>query len=255
MLLFMIRSSAVWCIPVPGRADAAKNRVSANADALELRRLIVYHFPFRFRSWQQRDAMYLDTACIALIGVCALIGLVNGLGAELVSWLASATAAVGVYLVRHWIGGTFMTWLHNRFPQTHFDTVLARFTALIATFFILYLLVSAALDAVRLRVEGNEKPNLLWRLYGLCAGAVKGVALLIVVVWLVDASRPTAARLVGEHNYARYSAALDRAYAVAASRAAADALRTRCGLAGTLMGNVEDAFAAAIAVTNTVVAP
>jgi len=241
--------------PIYARAPAASEPASARAGALELRRPIVYHFPFRFRSWHQRDVMYLDAACIVLIGVCALIGLINGLSAELVSWLAAAGAAAGVYAVRRWVAGAFMTWLHGRFPQTHFDTVLARFTALLVTFFVLYLLISAALDAVRLRIEGDQKPHVLWRVYGLCAGAIKGVALLVVLVWLADASKPTASRLLGAQDYARYTAALDLAHMVAAGRAAADTLRSRGGLVGTVMGNVELAFGAAVAVTNTVAAP
>ncbi|GEM_PF-1895327 len=189
--------------------------------------------------------MYLDGGLLALIGVFALVGLWKGIGAEVVSLAAVGGALLTTFAARTLLLNGVLGWLHRQFPQARFDGVLAKFAALIVTVFVVYLLLSAALDAVRVRLVGRPSPSFIARVYGMLLGGFKGALVMVVLVWLADLTKPLAGRVLNADDVAHYEEVLDQAQLVVASRSALGLLCERCPLMSNTLWAAAAAFQAA----------
>ncbi len=196
--------------------------------------------------------MYLDGGLLALVGVFAVVGLLKGIGAEVVSLTAVCGALVTTLAARTLLLNGVLGWLHRQFPQARFNGVLAQFAALIVTVFVVYLLLSAVLDAVRMRMVGRQSPSFIARIYGMLLGGVKGALVMVALVWLADLTKPLADRVLNAGDVAQYEEMLDQAQLVVASRSAVGLLRERCPLMSNTLCAAEAAFQAMPAATNNV---
>jgi uncharacterized membrane protein required for colicin V production len=217
-------------------------------------RPFVYH-PIVFTNYATVNWVYLDVGLLALLAVFAIVGLLKGIGAEVVSCAAVTGALVITYATRTLVVHDLLGWLQRRFPQAHFDSVLSSFAAVIVLLFVSYLLLGAAFDAVRLRVLGRTPPGLLSRIYGMLLGGAKGVFVIVALVWLADVTTPLAGRVLSSADVTRYENLRDQAQIVAASRAALGTLRVRWSLISNALCAAEAAFSTPDTVTNNIAAP
>jgi len=189
--------------------------------------------------------IYLDAGLLALVGVFAIVGLLKGIGAEVVSLIAACGALVTTFAARTLLLDGVLGWLQRQFPQAHFDGVMAKFAAVIVTVFVVYLLLSAVLDAVRVRMAGRQPPSFIARVYGMLLGGVKGALVVVALVWLADMTKPQAGRVLNADDVARYAELLDQAQLVVASRSAVGLLCERCPLVSNTLWSAEAAMQAA----------
>ncbi|MCX7002662.1 MAG: CvpA family protein [bacterium] len=183
--------------------------------------------------------LYLDAGLLTLVGVFAIVGLLKGIGAEVVSLLAACGALATTFAARTLLLNGVLGWLQRQFPQAHFDGVMAKFAAMIVTVFVVYLLLSAVLDAVRVRMAGRQPPSFIARVYGMLLGGV-----VVALVWLADMTKPQAGRVLNADDVARYEELLDQAQLVVASRSAVGLLCERCPLVSNTLWSAEAAMQA-----------
>jgi len=196
--------------------------------------------------------MYLDGGLLALVGVFAIVGLLKGISAEVVSLTAVCGALVTTFAARTVLLNGLLGWLNRQFPQARFNGVLAKFATLIVTVFVVYLLLSAVLDAVRVRMVGRQSPSFIARIYGMLLGGCKGALVIVALVWLADMTKPLAGRVLNADDVAQYEEMLDQAQLVVASRSAMGLLRERCPAMSNTLWAAEAAFQAAPGDTNNV---
>jgi membrane protein required for colicin V production len=116
----------------------------------------------------------LDSAFLALIAVCALFGWLRGIWRELISFAAVAAAAIAA-----WYFGDSAA-RHFRFLA---DPALRRFFGFAGAFAVSYLIATVAAYVLRLFL-GAPRPGAAARVAGVVAGLARGVALVIVAVFL-----------------------------------------------------------------------
>lgn len=166
---------------------------------------IGYHNPIVVVVYLSRvPCMYFDIACLVVVGVSALSGLMKGFLSQVVSVVVLCIAAVSAWYFARPFAVYFHLLLQRTFSQFVFDEALVIGVTGVGIFIVLSFLLGVVGHSIRGRMTTLLALQMWDRILGMCLGAAKGAAIVLVVIGLLRAAHPAVSRVTSTVGYASY---------------------------------------------------
>ena len=148
--------------------------------------------------------MQFDIGVLVVIIIVALLGFIKGFWSQVISLLAAGCGVVAIIFAKTPVSEYMFTWLANKYPEIEIDINVIGFVASVCLFIITYFISGIIMEMIKRRIVTSFSIKLSDRMFGLLAGILKGIIIILVAIGLIELSKDYVAGFTSEDGYDQY---------------------------------------------------